>query len=116
MVLPLPEVTLVSATGVRYMNPEIVLLFKAKTARAKDEAALDATSTCPQRKSTIRFTSGAVLEDARKSESTFLCREDPFRVSYATLFSINLPRYLALWTTHRARSRLQMVPDSVIRR
>jgi hypothetical protein len=43
MVLPLEEATWVGATGVRYLNPEIVLLFKARAARAKDEADLQAT-------------------------------------------------------------------------
>jgi hypothetical protein len=39
---PLDEVTWVRADGVRFLNPEVALLFKAKYRRAKDEHDLDA--------------------------------------------------------------------------
>lgn len=41
-VAPLEDVTWVARDGVRYLNPEIVLLFKARLRRAKDEADLAA--------------------------------------------------------------------------
>jgi len=39
-VADLEEVTWVAADGVRYLNPEVTLMFKAKFARAKDEIDL----------------------------------------------------------------------------
>ena len=39
---PLDEVTWVDADGIRYMNPEIALAYKAKLTRPKDEADLAA--------------------------------------------------------------------------
>ena len=38
MTLPLDSATWVDAEGIRYVNPEILLLFKARQARPKDEA------------------------------------------------------------------------------
>lgn len=38
---PLDEVTWVGDDGIRYLNPEYILLFKAKLAREKDEVDLD---------------------------------------------------------------------------
>jgi hypothetical protein len=40
---PLDEVTWSDAAGVRYLNPEIVMAYKARLARAKDDADLEAT-------------------------------------------------------------------------
>jgi len=40
---PLDEVTWTGADGVRYLNPEVVLAFKAKLGRPKDDADLAAT-------------------------------------------------------------------------
>ncbi|HYJ69964.1 MAG TPA: hypothetical protein VEX15_20105 [Nocardioidaceae bacterium] len=40
---PLDDVTWVDADGVRYLNPEIALAYKAKLARPKDDADLAAT-------------------------------------------------------------------------
>ena len=39
---PLDEVTWVQTDGIRYLNPEIVLAYKAKHARPKDDADLAA--------------------------------------------------------------------------
>ncbi len=41
LVADLDEVTWVHTDGVRYLNPEVTLLFKAKQARAKDSIDLD---------------------------------------------------------------------------
>lgn len=43
MALPLEQVTWVGADGVRYLNPELVLCFKAKLMRAKDRRDMAAT-------------------------------------------------------------------------
>jgi hypothetical protein len=40
---PLDEVTWADADGIRYLNPEIVLAYKAKLARSKDDVDLAAT-------------------------------------------------------------------------
>lgn len=40
MTLPLDEATWLDPEGIRYVNPEILLLFKAREARPKDEADL----------------------------------------------------------------------------
>ena len=40
---PLEEITWVRADGVRFLNPEVALLFKAKLRRAKDERDLEVT-------------------------------------------------------------------------
>jgi Aminoglycoside-2''-adenylyltransferase len=40
---PLDEVTWTAADGIRYLNPEIALAYKAKHDRPKDDADLDAT-------------------------------------------------------------------------
>jgi len=42
-VAPLDEVTWVAGDGIRYLNPEIVLLFKARKRRTKDEHDLACT-------------------------------------------------------------------------
>jgi len=42
-VRPLEEVTWVAGDGIRYLNPEITLLFKAKLDRAKDRRDRDVT-------------------------------------------------------------------------
>lgn len=42
---PLEEVTWVAGDGVRYLNPEVALLFKAKQLRSKDE--IDLTNAWP---------------------------------------------------------------------
>jgi hypothetical protein len=39
---PLDEVTWVREDGIRFLNPEVALLFKAKLSRAKDDRDLDA--------------------------------------------------------------------------
>ena len=44
MVLPLDEVTWTGSNGVRYQNPEIVLLFKARRHRRKDDIDFQATA------------------------------------------------------------------------
>lgn len=41
MVRPLAEVTWVGPDGLRYLNPEVVLAYKAKLDRPKDRADLD---------------------------------------------------------------------------
>ena len=41
--MPLEEATWVAADGIRYLNPEIVLLFKARLDRPKDDRDLDRT-------------------------------------------------------------------------
>jgi hypothetical protein len=46
LVADLQEVTWVHTDGIRYLNPEVQLLFKAKHARAKDE--LDLATTWPR--------------------------------------------------------------------
>ncbi len=43
MVRPLDEVSWIADDGVRYLNPEIVLIFKAKLTRPKDRIDLDRT-------------------------------------------------------------------------
>jgi len=42
-VRPVEEVTWVAADGIRYLNPEITLLFKARLDRPKDKRDLDRT-------------------------------------------------------------------------
>ena len=43
MVMPLDQATWIGGNGVRYLRPEIVLLFKARHAREKDQQGFDAT-------------------------------------------------------------------------
>ncbi|MGV9333303.1 nucleotidyltransferase domain-containing protein [Nocardia sp. NPDC003726] len=43
MVAPLDEVTWIADDGIRYLNPELVLIFKAKQGRPKDRADLERT-------------------------------------------------------------------------
>ncbi|MBF6470216.1 MULTISPECIES: nucleotidyltransferase domain-containing protein [Nocardia] len=43
MIAPLDEVTWIADDGVRYLNPEFVLIFKVKQARPKDRADLERT-------------------------------------------------------------------------
>ena len=42
MVLPLDQATWIGESGVRYLHPEIVVLFKARHAREKDQQNFDA--------------------------------------------------------------------------
>lgn len=46
LMAPLEEVTWISAEGIRYLNPELVLFFKARLQRAKDH--VDLTSCLPR--------------------------------------------------------------------
>jgi hypothetical protein len=43
---PLDEVTWISPEGIRYLNPELVLFFKARLQRPKDE--IDLTNSLPR--------------------------------------------------------------------
>ncbi len=61
MIAPLDEVTWIADDGVRYLNPEFVLIFKVKQARPKDRADLE--RTWPKLNATQRTTIRTYVSD-----------------------------------------------------